>query len=436
MGYFRAGLEALPASPRPLEEPQAAQARFSVHHLFEGASQRLQLLSGGAVLASAGGKDAAIHLFALRQDLPLTPVPALRGHSEAVTALAALVSGGATSPLLASGSRDRTVRVWDTRTSPSPLAVLRGGASSAVSCLAFLPAPLFSLAAAYADGSLRLWESFLDGSEPDLLLPATGDAVTFLYSLPAPVEPTGAVLVSCSAAGRACLWDARGRVVGELLGHGGEVTSALLLGDGRLATGCSGDGLIRVFNLEDDAFLSTPSGGSSGEPRALARALVAPCCTLHADHRAGGRVVLCAHPSPLTVATGLCSGGSEGAVYVWGAREPFGQLLVTSQLANARVGAITALSTVGDDVVVVGGGEGVLVAHFAGFSSREVALIKGDSGGGASAAAVGVSDLVCWEDESEAGAPLPAEGSGGSGARKVAFTCAGPGGLQSYRVFV
>jgi hypothetical protein len=123
-------------------------------------------------------------------------------------------------------------------------------------------------------------------------------------------------------------------------------------------------------------------------------------------------------------------------VYVWGAREPFGQLLVTSQLANARVGAITALSTVGDDVVVVGGGEGVLVAHFAGFSSREVALIKGDSCGGASAAAVGVSDLVCWEDESEAGAPLPAEGSGGSGARKVAFTCAGPGGLQSYRVFV
>jgi WD40 repeat protein len=75
----------------------------------------------------------------------------LTGHENAVTAVAYAPDG----KLLASGSADRSVRLWDP-VQEQPLAILRGHGSP-VQCIAFTPDGR-TLASAGTDGVVRLWD--------------------------------------------------------------------------------------------------------------------------------------------------------------------------------------------------------------------------------------------------------------------------------------
>src|SRR5262245_33131947 len=91
--------------------------------------------------------------------LPLQAAPAappdgkvLAGHSDEVRAVSFSPDG----KLLASGSHDRTVRLWDTQTGALKRAL--SGHALAVTSLAFSPDGKL-LASGSADKSVRLWDA-------------------------------------------------------------------------------------------------------------------------------------------------------------------------------------------------------------------------------------------------------------------------------------
>ena len=111
------------------------------------------LAPDGTTLAVGGypvdGEDQGHPIYLLR--LPAGPVlRVLRGHGDAIQALAFSADGH----WLASGSDDRTVRLWDVATGTSTF-TLRGHKDS-VYAVAFA-ADGQRLASASADGSVRLW---------------------------------------------------------------------------------------------------------------------------------------------------------------------------------------------------------------------------------------------------------------------------------------
>ena len=158
-------LEAAPgASVRRLAVLRGhADAVFAVSH-------------AGAALAASGSRDRTVRVYDLasvRMDVGATAafgseappcVATLRGHTESVTALAPLPDG-----MLASASSDSTVRVWDVAAGVA-LLVLAGHARS-VLALAPLPARGL-LASAGEDEVVRVWrrkkrEIDADDVDPD-----------------------------------------------------------------------------------------------------------------------------------------------------------------------------------------------------------------------------------------------------------------------------
>ena len=424
-------LAGLPASPRPLSA-QALAAAAATAAPLAGHAQRVRhavLLPGPRQpLLATAGEDAYVCLWDVAADLPHAPLPALRGHAQPVTCLAALAPC-----LLASGSRDGTVRVWRPP-APAPAAVHRWGGASAVRCLAPLPPPSpaspYAFAVGYEDGALLQWAG--GQQQPAVLLPAPPHAtpLAYLAALPCAGGGGGGVRLLSSRGPAAHLWApcASGsgslRLLGALTGHGGAVSQAVALGDGRLATACAADGLVRLYSTEE------LEGGGAVAPE--------QCLRGHPP----GALSLCPHPAASQGGLGLCSAGSDGVLRVWGARAGHGALLVTAEVAlAARLGALAAVGVVAPGVLGVAGAAGCALLHYAGFASRVLGLweaergeggwqcLAGWGGDGGEGGEEGASSSSSSSSSGEAADEQPAEG------RCWAVTFGGDGGaVRTYRV--
>jgi predicted 2-oxoglutarate/Fe(II)-dependent dioxygenase YbiX len=221
----------------------------------------------------------------------------LEGHLGYVWSLAVLRDGR-----LASGSRDRTIRLWTQGPSGVTSTRLEGHTAS-VTALAAVGGELWS---GSRDRSVRRWSAEL------------GEIVGVHQGAVLALAADGAGVVSGGADAVVALWSNEGERLATLRGHEGWVWAVAPLGDGRIAS-ASEDGTLRVWR--------------SGRCVATARA-GAPLRSL------------------TKIGASLATGDASGAVRLWSLA---GGSLRETRAIHGHAGAVTALAALPDGRLASGG---------------------------------------------------------------------------------
>ncbi|KAG8778223.1 hypothetical protein FRC12_025099 [Ceratobasidium sp. 428] len=168
------------------------------------------------------------------------------GHTNVVRSVAYSSDGA----YIASGSDDKTIRIWDARTGESVGQPLTGH-TYAVYSVAYSPDGAY-IASGSDDMTIRIWDARTGESVGQPLTGHTGYVRSVAYS------PDGAYIVSGSRDMTIRIWDAHtGKPVGQpLTGHTDQVHSVAYSPDGAYIASGSADKTIRIW----DARIGKPAG--------------------------------------------------------------------------------------------------------------------------------------------------------------------------------
>ncbi|MBW4446485.1 MAG: CHAT domain-containing protein [Spirirestis rafaelensis WJT71-NPBG6] len=184
----------------------------------------------------------------------------LQGHSESVNSVAFSPDG----KTLASGSSDKTIKLWDVATG-SPKQTLTGH-SEWVNSVAFSPDGK-TLASGSGDKTIKLW----DVATGKLSQTLTGDR-NLVFSVA--FSPDGKTLASGSEDKTIKLWDvATGKLSQTLTGHRNVVISVAFSPDGKTLASGSEDKTIKLWDVATGKLSQTLTGHSvafSPDGKALA----------------------------------------------------------------------------------------------------------------------------------------------------------------------
>ncbi|MEV4141215.1 hypothetical protein AB0J72_54750 [Dactylosporangium sp. NPDC049742] len=183
----------------------------------------------------------------------------LTGHGGAVWSVAFSPDG----QLLASGSDDGTVRLWDPATGAPTGRPLIGHDDEVGSVVFSRDGRL--LASAGFDGSMRLWNPTTGAPVGRPLVGHDGAVWSVVFS------PDGQQLASAGYDGSVRLWDpATGAQVGQpLIGHHGAVGSVGFSPDGRLLASGGFDGKVRLWDPVTGSPAGRPLIGHDGAVRSV-----------------------------------------------------------------------------------------------------------------------------------------------------------------------
>ncbi|KAG9028587.1 hypothetical protein FRB95_006307 [Tulasnella sp. JGI-2019a] len=258
---------------------------------------------------------------------------ALQGHSSWVRCLAFTSDSKA----LASGAQDCTIRVWDME-STAPSEEPPDSHAGMVFCLAFSPGGKI-LATGSMDKTVRLWNTETGAPWGKPLIGHTCVVICFAFSR------DGTILISGSTDRTLRFWDVEtGAPIGEpLRGHGFRCLA--LSPNGRVLASGSQDGTVQLWDVEARVEIGQSPGGHSDEVTCLAwspsgRSLTSGArdgtvCLWDADYVEMIGTALRGHSDDVTCAAFtpdemiVISGSDDGTLCLWDTKtgEPIGQPL-------------------------------------------------------------------------------------------------------------
>ncbi|MEK6705313.1 MAG: WD40 repeat domain-containing protein [Bdellovibrionota bacterium] len=175
------------------------------------------------------------------KDDHLKPIMTLKGHDKMVRSVAFSPNG----KMIASGSDDQTIRLWDTKT--GKLIRMLNVEYCTAESVAFSPDGKV-LAAGYNDGTIQLWD-IETGKNISTLKDYSGSSVYVVYSIA--FSPDGTLLVSGNLLGQVMLWDVQtGKKIKELDKHQGIVNSVAFSLSGNMIASGSNDRTIHLFDTK------------------------------------------------------------------------------------------------------------------------------------------------------------------------------------------
>ncbi|CAD8195753.1 unnamed protein product [Paramecium octaurelia] len=196
----------------------------------ESSVNSVSISPDGTILAS-GSADNSIRMW----DIKTGQLKAkLVGHENAVNQISFSPDG----TILASVSGDRTIRLWDVKT--GLLKAQLDGHSNAVLTVCFSPDNTI-LASGSADHSVRLWDITTRLVKARLV----GHSNSVCFS------PDGTILASGSGDNSIRLWDVKTKEQkAQLNGHRDYVRSVCYSPDGKMLASCSADNSIRLWDVK------------------------------------------------------------------------------------------------------------------------------------------------------------------------------------------
>ena len=333
------------APNRPWQTRWSHGSRATGHQILTGHGDWVSAVAAGALpdgtpVIISGGRDGTVRVWRTADGTPVGEP--LTGHGDWVSAVAAGALPDGT-PVIISGGGDGTVRVWRTADG-TPVGEPLSGHHGHVTAVAAgaLPdgTPVIISGGGFGDGTVRVWRT-ADGTPVGE--PLTGHHGLGVNAVAAGALPDGTpVIISGGHDGTVRVWrTADGTPVGEpLTGHHGLSVNAVAAGalpDGTLVIISGGaDGTVRVWRTADGTPVGEPLAGHDGPVWAVAAGAL---------------------PDGTPV---IISGGHDGTVRVWRTADgtPVGEPL------RAHDGDVNAVADGalpdGTLVIISGGADGTV----------------------------------------------------------------------------
>ncbi|MEH1965564.1 nSTAND1 domain-containing NTPase [Nostoc sp.] len=160
----------------------------------------------------------------------------LEAHSDSVNTVSFSPNG----QFIASGSNDKTVRLWRRDGSPLTQKPLQGHTDN-VTCVTFSPDSKM-IASGSEDKTVRIWG--LNGKQIAIFKQAHNDTITNVS-----FSSNGQTIASGSADGTVKLWNLQGKLIATPKGNQKSITSISFSPDGKMFASVGEDGTVKFWNL-------------------------------------------------------------------------------------------------------------------------------------------------------------------------------------------